>query len=421
MTLILFAVFGLLLLCGSRCMLSGTAEIEQLKTTIEEVIDRRCREYGKDVDGLKVELREMQRKLLRGYSEDTKTVPGRISERSARCFGLLGYAVAGSEMHKEWARKALESEFGFNLRAMSEGDPGSAGVLVPDEAARELIRLVNEYGVFRRDVRVWPMKGSRTSIPKRRGGLTVYDIEEAGTLTPSDLTFDLLRLQVTKMGTLAVMSRELDEGSIVAMGELVAEEVAMAFTESEDDQGFNGDGSATYFGTIGIIPALTAIASNKSVIAAAGNAWSEVTLANVLNMVGTCKSRARRRAKWYCHPMFFYNVLLGLAFDQGGSSGMEAVVGLVSGTPKFLGYPVEFVEVMPSAEANSSVPCIFGDLRGGCLLGESRRLEIESSEHVYFTSDQIAIRAMERIDINVHDRGSAAEAGGIIALQLAAA
>ena len=103
------------------------------------------------------------------------------------------------------------------------------------------------------------------------------------------------------------------------------------------------------------------------------------------------------------------------------AAGGNTVVDLANGgTPRFLGYPVELVQVMPTTTANSQVACLFGDLRLGSMLGDRRSLTLALSSDYKFAEDQLAIRGTQRIDINIHDVGSTATAGPIVALTMKA-
>ena len=100
---------------------------------------------------------------------------------------------------------------------------------------------------------------------------------------------------------------------------------------------------------------------------------------------------------------FYYTVVHPLA----RAAGVANLFDILSDRKErhLLGYPVEFVSAMPSAEANDQVCAVLGDLKLGAYLGERRQLEIAKSDDVYFANDQIGIRGTERVDINAHGVG----------------
>ena len=87
----------------------------------------------------------------------------------------------------------------------------------------------------------------------------------------------------------------------------------------------------------------------------------------------------------------------------------------------FLGYPVEFTQVMPKAAANSQICALLANLRQGAYLGTRGGMEFASSEHRYFDQGLIAVRGRDRVAINVHGVGDTTDAGPICGLITAAA
>jgi len=192
--------------------------------------------------------------------------------------------------------------------------------------------------------------------------------------------------------------------------------------KKEDLIGFVGDGTSTYFGMTGIVGALRAVDATigniKGLVVAAGNNYSEITLANFREVVGILPEDCDDTAKWYMNKKFYYSVIYPLAETAGVANIFEILSDRKS---RFLlGYEVVFVSAMPSTEANSQICAILGDLQLGAYLGERRELRIESSDHVHFNTDQIGFRGTERIDINAYGVGDTSEAGPIVGLILAA-
>jgi HK97 family phage major capsid protein len=93
---------------------------------------------------------------------------------------------------------------------------------------------------------------------------------------------------------------------------------------------------------------------------------------------------------------------------------------------KFLGFPVEIVQVLPAAFAVSSIVGFFGNLSLAVMMGDRRTLTLATSMHLHFAEDMLTLRGTERIDINVHDIGNNSAtpanrvAGPLVALMTAA-
>ena len=341
--------------------------------------------------------------------------------------GSIGQAEAGEASPHFWANEGMAKDFGeliwqaLGRKALGEAI-GSGGVLVPIEMATWIIQKLSQYGVFRRNVTTFPMGSSSMLVPKIETDLTVYSPGEGVEITESDMSFRQLSLVPRKFACLCAVASELVEDSIVAIGEIVGQSMARSISKKEDQIGFCGDGTSTYFAMQGITGALRAvdpvIANIRGLVVGTGNAWGELTLNNFEDVIALLPSEADDNAKWYCNRKFYYSVMLRLARVAGVANFLE----LLSPTKQryFLGYPVEFTSVMPGTEGNSQICAILGDLSIGAYIGERRELTIARSTDVLFRNDQLAIRGTERIAINVYGCGDTSEAGPIVGLITAA-
>jgi HK97 family phage major capsid protein len=304
----------------------------------------------------------------------------------------------------------------------SEGINEDGGYLVPPEFESEFIDLREQYGVFRQFARMRPMGSDTSSRPRRTGGLTAYPVGEAEAGTASRKGWDRVRLTARKWMVLTYTSTELNEDAIISLGDDLAGEIAYAFSAAEDDCGFNGDGTSTYNEIVGIrtkIYDVYGAGGGVGLVLAAGNAYSEVTLPNFNDVVGSLPQYADTpNTGWYCHKKFYHGVMEKLMLASGGVTAAEVAAG--RRTLLFMGYPVHISQKMPKTEANSQVPVLFGDLRLASDFGDRRQTTIAFSEHAAFTTDEIAIRGTERFDINNHDVGNTTDAGPVVGLVLAA-
>jgi HK97 family phage major capsid protein len=104
-----------------------------------------------------------------------------------------------------------------------------------------------------------------------------------------------------------------------------------------------------------------------------------------------------------------------LAEALGGNTTAEIAAGAQM---RFLGYPVEITETLPtvSTALDGAVMCLFGNLGQAAALGDRRGMTMKRSTEVKFLEDQIALKGSERFDINVHSVGTASVVGPITAL-----
>jgi len=373
---------------------------------------------GKRMDGVEMTVSELKRmvesltKTLREYSKAY----------------LTGRTDTGEKYNRFWPTEKEAKAFGeifliaANRKNAGEAVMSEGGVLVPTELSAILIDKLGHYGKYRKNALVLPVGSDRLLVPKVEADLTVYAPGEGAEITKSDMEFSQVGLTMIKMCCLAAVSSELAEDSVIAVGEIVGRSMARSIAKKEDEIGFVGDGTSTYFGRTGICGALLGvdetIGNIKGLKVASGNAYSEITLDDFEGAVAILPDDADDGAKWYVNRKFFFNVMYKLA-RAAGAADLFAI--LTDRKERyFMGYEVEFVHAMPSTEANSQICALLGDLSLGAYLGERRQITIARSTDVYFANDQIGYRATERVDFNAFGVGDTTEAGPIVGLITAA-
>jgi len=341
---------------------------------------------------------------------------------------LLDGSMNAGEYLGFWGNEEHAKQFGgmvlqvLGRKAMGETVLTEGGVLVPEEMAARVIQKIGQYGKFRKNALVVPVGSDRQIVPKVESDLTVYAPGEGNEITASDMKFRQIGLNIIKFCCLCAVSSELEEDSVIALGEILGISISRSMAKKEDLIGFMGDGTSTYFGMTGIIGALLGvnetIGSIKGLKVASGNAYAEITLADFRGTVAILPDEADDDAKWYMNKKFYYNVVYPLAETAGVANIFEI---LSDRKGRFLlGYPVEFVSAMPSVEANNQICALLGDLQLSAYLGERRQLTIAKSTDVYFANDQIGVRGVERIAITVYGVGDTNEAGPVVGLITAA-
>lgn len=292
-------------------------------------------------------------------------------------------------------------------RGQVESVNEKGGFLVPEEFGNDLIDLREQFGVFRRNAKIVPMASDSRTDPRRTGGLEAYFDGEGQAGTESEKLWDRVGLTAKKLKVMARVSSELNEDSVINMADDLIGEIAYAFAKKEDRCGFLGDGSATYGNIVGVttrLKNLGTIANTAGLKVGSGNAYSELTLADFEEVVALLPEYADTpMAKWFVNRSFYFKVMVKLLLASGGVTAAEVESGRAK---KFLGYDVEWVQVMPKAEANSQVCAVFGDLAKAASLGSRRDTTIALSEHSRFSEDEIEIKGTERFDINVHSVGN---------------
>ncbi len=392
--------------------INNTKEIETKVTALDEKIAR----VNKIAEDSASTLSEVRNELSE-LGKVSKQTEGQERNQLNEYVGHVALALAGNRD----SMKRIQA-------ANTENTNSTGGALVPAQFVPELIKLVAQYGVFRGYARQVPMASDTATWPKLEGDVTIYSPGEAGTITASNPTFSNVSIQPKKLVALTAVSSELEEDAALAIGAIVTDSMARKFAQTEDECGFLGNGSSTYFGFVGLQGAFDALAAANTtdatayggMVNATGHLLSDMTIADLRMLIGALPSRYERSAALYCSKRFFYNTLLPIV-ELATNAGGTQTTYFENGMARYLyGFPIRFVEVMPYATAVSTSFLHFGDLSMGAYLGNRRGFQIDRSNDVYFTSDQIGIRATERIGLNVFGIGSSTVAGPICTLRTAA-
>jgi HK97 family phage major capsid protein len=353
------------------------------------------------------------------------------SDKEAYGFGALFLAGIAAEMPQKVknagaAQKALEyaKTNGIILTekaALNEGTNTVGGYLVNEQFSNRMVDLREQYGVGRGLMASEPMTSDTLSFNRRTGGLTVYPLGESTSITESGLTFDRIGLVAKKWGTYTLLTSELNEDSMISLGDRLAGEIAYAFASNEDDCIFNGDGSATYQGIEGIRPKLKTINGTDEgggLILQTSNAFADITLTDFHELIGILPQYADGpNTKFVCHRTFWSQVMCRLQYAAGGVSKADIAS---AGDKTFLGYPVVISQKYPSSDTASVVYCTFGDHSLAGTFGNRRATTIAFSVDFKFQTDEIAVRSTTRWDAVWHDLGTATAAGPVVGLMSSA-
>ena len=353
-------------------------------------------------------------RLLRSAKVRNFRAEGGVSaeERAHATGQWLLATIGGNTRAAQWCH-----DHGIEVRGTSPLTTTTnslGGYLVPEVLESTIIDLREERGVARRSVRVMPMASDSVVIPRRASGVTAYFVSENAEITASDKGWDAVSLSARKLAVLCKMSSEVAEDAIISLADDLASEIAYAFADKEDECLFNGDGTSTYGGVVGL---KSAVAAGGKVTAATGNtAFSTLDLEDFESMVGKLPQYAVANAAWYVSRVGWANSMLRLAEAAGGNT----VAQVAGGAPlQFLGFPVVIAQVMNStttAQTSTDGLAYLGDLRLAATMGTRRGIEIAVDPSRYFEFDQLAIRGTQRFDLNVHEKGTASVAGPVIML-----
>ncbi len=331
---------------------------------------------------------------------------------------IKGYVFGDAEARR-WC-----NDHGVESRVQAGGVNSLGGVLTAPELSSEIIRLVEEFGVFPQQAKRVNMSSDTLVYARRTGGLTARPVGENVEVTASDVTFDNVELTAKIWGVANRTPNSLLEDSVIDLADAMAVETAQAFSEAFDNAGFIGDGTLAYHGVTGVATKILQAAYAGSVVTASGNATFDVlTMKNFTDLLARLPMYARsRNARWYISPAGWGSAMLRLAMLPGGTTGPggNSSDNVASGFGEtFLGYPVTLVQSMESRLTGTSNGCaaIFGDLSQAAIFGERRAISIKTASERYIEFDQTLTFATTRNAMVVNDLGSTTKAGPVVALK----
>ena len=230
-----------------------SAEFKNLPATIRSLQEENGR--------LSNDLTAVRRSLLSQRSTLNPQLPrpGRVSDDCARRIaatfiqhcarsGALE-ALASQSTQRDALLTFARESLGISTRtALTTTD-----IPLPSEYSGELRELISEFGVVRRRMSPYPI-GMGTSRPARMGTRPAFgSIAISGAFSEKSPTISFASLESHKIGGIVRLPREIDEQSVVAMGQFLARYGAVEFARAEDTWGFLADGSGTYDAVKGIV------------------------------------------------------------------------------------------------------------------------------------------------------------------------
>jgi len=367
------------------------------------------------IDQADADQAKMTAMVQRREGLDIDQVPAKVRTASTTLFSSVKDAYdAGQWIRARFTGAADAQRYclrhGLVENAMTTWDNTAGGFIVPEPMENTVVALREQYGTFRRNAQNVTLGNGRLSVPRVNSEITSYYVAENSTITPSDPALNQVTLDAKKLASLTTMSSELSEDSVVSVAEMLARSIAYSFALAEDQAGFLGDGTSTYGGIVGLAGAIQA---GSRYTATSRATFGALNIGDFESVAGQAKVFGPNR-KWYISNVGYYASMQRLMDAVGGVTMTELAGGIQQ--PRFLGFPVEISQVLESRTSGTSggVACYFGDLSAGAYIGTRRGLQLALDSSRYFEMDMLALRATERFDIVIHDRGTASASGGLV-------
>ena len=364
------------------------AEVDSLTASLKA-----AKEAQAKIDAKIAELKARDNALIETHEPtpepEVAKLPACVRGQKSRHFETPQDAFTSAQYLAHLTGSRSASEF---LAAQSVGTDDKGGFTVPDPLSNALINLLEEHGVARRACKRVVMSALTWTVPKLVGHATVYYPDEAASITESDLTFGQVQLIAKKLAGLVKMSTEVTEDSIISMMDVVVQSLAYGIAIEEDKNLFLGvSGGVNEDGIKG-----DASVADTNVASVATMALTDLNAVTV--SVGNPIIGARN--EWYLNSTMYNGPIRDLLNAAPGNTASEYAAG---SRPTLLGYPVNYVNVLPGANASGAGELlgVFGDLSLGCYFGDRRALNFKTLNELYAETDQVGVQCTERIDIKV--------------------
>jgi HK97 family phage major capsid protein len=349
-------------------------------------------------------MTDMRRSLAHRSGPSRIRTPGSVSDDCARhlAAAFIAQCTKSDKLDALCSvpahRDALTSFAADTLGLTTRAALNTTDVPLPVQFGSEIRELISDFGVVRRRMSPYPI-GMGTARPARMGTRPAFgSISMSAPFGEKSPELAFASLESHKIGGIVRLPREIDEQSIVPMGQFLAKYGAVEFARVEDTWGFLADGGAPFEQVKGICTVATEL-GHKWVLPAGKTKPSDATLDDFRSLrtkVNKAALNGRLSAyyldiTWETHlPTFKTDA------DQG------VYQRLPDGTATLDGYPVIWTDVLTpyGVEETASAPlAVFGAL-SFWWLGEHGAPRMDTSEHMWFLNDQLAVRFIEEIDFD---------------------
>ena len=304
--------------------------------------------------------------------------------------------------------KALFAGDNARLKAMTTGtggtspDDAKAGYSVPTQLLQEVQRIMQVYGVARREMRYLPFTGpgnSRT-IPVLGTNVSVSWTNEGAKAGQSQPKFTVVTQTLKKLTAITPMTEEILEDTALDLTGLIAELFAEAIAKEEDVQFLAGSGSPW----TGV---LNASGVNSVTVTGTGGI-ADATADDLLAMIDATPAGALNGSKFYMH-----RTVLSKFRKLKDTTNNYIFQGPIGDKPATIwSYPVVECEALPTATTcatNATKGVIFGNLRMAAILGDKQNIRVKLLDQATITDtdgstvvnlaeqDMLAIRTVERV------------------------
>lgn len=342
---------------------------------------------------------------------------------------------AGGEFFKYVISKNIESkqkaEDYFGKDVFSTGSITGGSVLIPETIAQPIFTTMQNFSTFRSEARVLTGLDNVTIPEVTHLGEATWNAELSGISSTDQDKMLPITLRTKSLGASVPLQKKLLDLNPQNVYQIIVDGLSRKLARSFENAAFNGDGSSTFGGIVGYGESFRkiytdlglAVTDSGGLRQASGNLWSEITLDDIEALQGLLPSSANQGV-FYCSKAFYFQVMRDLAL----SAGLASLYLLPSNQSNlnqgsWSGIPVRFVDAMPSTQANSQIPLMYGSInQTGTILDLNPTIELLLDTTTSASNLRDTLFGWMYTDLQVHNLGNASatanlrQAGAMVGL-----
>lgn len=386
-------------------VLKGVEKLQKDSTDLATKVAE-IEKKGGDIEGLRKEfndqresLTSLQKSMLAARNVASRKA-GEVSEACARTIGAIA-ALRG--INKGLVTEGVERLKGLVGEVLGKTALSTSDIPLPVDYSGEVVELVSAYGAARRFGTVFPLGAGTVKLPALGTDPAFGLIGISAGVTQKSPTISFVNFAASKWGGLVIIPNEIDEDSVVAIGQFIARYSARQMAKVEDTVFFTADGTSTYDSLSGLTKSV--VTNSKTVsLASTKTKISDVTLAKLRELRTGVDAAALAAGAYYFHPS------MEQALNGFNSSGDKPYIAAGIMGASLDGFPIRWVDVLPAYSTSASASTVFG-LFGDVsyqYLGTRGGMRFDISDQAGFANDQLYVRALERFTIGLMATGAVA-------------
>lgn len=346
---------------------------EEFDEMTQKALDKKLKDLGID----KIDAKFLK---LPGWEENLNDTEKALLDKPANLTDVQKRSIANKQLVALVAPVAKGQVSQRTLALNAESSDAVGRYLVPEQFLAEVSRLLEKFGVMRRNANIFQMTSRTARKPKLLTKPTGGYVNEASAAGESNPTFAQIDFTRHDYAYITGVTKQLLQDSGVDLIGLLAELAAYDFAKGEDAQCFNGSTLTSY------------LAGNSTLVAVTttGAGIETINQKKIIEMIFGTAYGESANSKFFWHRSVMAH-LLGLA-DSGGKPIFSLTDQMnIMATRRFLGYPYELVEVMQPITGNDytgaandpgagDVIGYFGDMRRAATLAIRNNIDILVSD-----------------------------------------